>query len=355
MRPFPCDFGTQLALYTSSIRRLGKLLLTSLSLAVLRSSAQAEAPYPFNLDLQRHPQGIHVVARNGGPVPVSARVSLEGTENAQSDQSWPVSAVIPAHSSLDLGELRPRQRDQALRVGTRVSWLPGDYQAQPDPDALYRLPFADGERFTIGQAPGGPIVTHTTPGSAFAVDIPMPEGTPILASRSGVVMDTEAVQSEGGTSQEMLTKANSIRILHADGTIGVYAHLAYGAVFVYRGQKVEAGQEIGRCGSTGFSTGPHLHYAVQKLAPSAPQDPHGFEHVSIPFRYYVGTPPRPFSPAYGLTVTADYRSSSPETIKTPSPIPTETGLHHSTLWRIAAFVAIVALVILTLLFWNRRT
>lgn len=278
----------------------------AVTLALFAPVSQAESPYPFNLELQRHADGIHVIGRNSGPVPVSARVFLVNTENGESPQAWPVSTVIPAHDHADIGQIRPHTPHQPVKVGTRVVWLPGDFRARPDADALYRLPWADGETFTIGQAPGGPIATHTTPDSAYAVDIPMPEGTPIVASRGGIVIDTEAVQSEGGASRDLLTKANSVRILHDDGTIGVYAHLAYGSVFVYRGQRVEAGREIGRCGSTGFSTGPHLHFALQTVQALPLADEHGFSHVSLPFRYYVDTPAHAFEPRHGMALTARY-------------------------------------------------
>jgi murein DD-endopeptidase MepM/ murein hydrolase activator NlpD len=71
-------------------------------------------------------------------------------------------------------------------------------------------------------------------------------------------------------------RANYVRILHADGTMGLYAHLEEGGVLVQVGQHVRAGQEIGLSGNTGFTTGPHLHFAVQVNR--------GMRLESIPFR-----------------------------------------------------------------------
>ena len=50
--------------------------------------------------------------------------------------------------------------------------------------------------------------------------------------------------------------------MHSDGTFGDYAHLKYKGTVVKKGDFVEKDQLIGYSGSTGFSTGPHLHFAV---------------------------------------------------------------------------------------------
>jgi hypothetical protein len=75
-------------------------------------------------------------------------------------------------------------------------------------------------------------------------------------------------------------------------------------VFVYAGQRVAVGTEIGLAGSTGYSSGPHLHFAVQKVQRSGD----GFAVVSIPFQFHVGNPPVAFSPEFGMLAKADYTS-----------------------------------------------
>ncbi len=83
------------------------------------------------------------------------------------------------------------------------------------------------------------------------VDLSAPQGTPIVASRNGVVnwVDYEA----GGAG-------NYVNIDHQDGFVTRYMHMTHYIVSV--GQYVYAGQVIGYCGSTGASTGPHLHFGV---------------------------------------------------------------------------------------------
>ena len=101
----------------------------------------------------------------------------------------------------------------------------------------------------------------------------MPVGTPIIASRAGVVVKTENRQSGRGRDPS----GNFVRVLHADGTMAVYLHLSQGSVRVKEGQRVAQGALLGLSGNTGNSTGPHLHFVVQRNT--------GMGLVSIPFRF----------------------------------------------------------------------
>jgi len=84
------------------------------------------------------------------------------------------------------------------------------------------------------------------------IDIAAPIGTPILAAASGTI--EYASWNDGGYG-------NMIDIRHADGTITRYAHM--NELYVKEGQTVSQGQTIGAMGSTGFSTGPHLHFEIR--------------------------------------------------------------------------------------------
>ncbi len=83
-------------------------------------------------------------------------------------------------------------------------------------------------------------------------DFAAPMGTPIMASGSGTV--TRAKWCGGG--------GNCIKIKHNSTYTTVYAHLKSFAAGIKAGKKVKQGQIIGYVGSTGMSTGPHLHYEV---------------------------------------------------------------------------------------------
>lgn len=259
--------------------------------------------YPFSIDNEKTPNGHRLVARNAGPAPVSVKVSLVDTRDISTDRQFPIFVVVPpGGGTLFLGEVFPATPDVGYSFRTQYTWTLGDFNAAQSPDATYRLPFRDGSIFRIGQSTGGPISTHTKPDSQFAVDIPMPEGTPVLAAREGTVIYTESNQVYGAQAPDMMGKANEVRIQHIDGTSAVYAHLAHGGVYVYAGQRVVAGQQIGLAGSTGYSSGPHLHFAVQAVRKTYDK----IETVSLPFQFYVGNPPVFFAPQFGLLAKAEY-------------------------------------------------
>jgi len=270
---------------------------------VLSGPVLAGSNYPFAIVSERTPEGHRVVAHNNGPAPVSLRLSLSDSRNIRPDRALPYYGVVPANASQDVLLVQPADPGQGYHFNLQSTWALGDYTARPDEAVLYRLPFKDGSRFRLGQSPGGPVTTHDTAESRFAVDIPMPEGTPVLAAREGVVIETEAGQTTGGQRSDLKDRANFVRILHADGSLASYAHLAPGGVQVAVGQRVSAGAPIGLSGNTGYSSGPHLHFAVLRQAMGGD----GFAMQSLPFRFYVGNPPAPFAPQFGLLVEADYR------------------------------------------------
>jgi murein DD-endopeptidase MepM/ murein hydrolase activator NlpD len=94
------------------------------------------------------------------------------------------------------------------------------------------------------------------------LDFPAESGTPILASAGGVVVAAEWHAEYGHT----------VEIDHGNGLLTRYAHCLQ--VLVKPGQLVKRGQRIAEVGSTGRSTGPHLHFEV--LVEGVPQDPARF-------------------------------------------------------------------------------
>lgn len=85
------------------------------------------------------------------------------------------------------------------------------------------------------------------------VDFAAPLGTPVYATGDGVVRS--AVKRRSGYG-------NVVTLLHARGVVTRYAHLSRFAQGISPGDRVSQGQIIGYVGSTGYSTGPHLHYEV---------------------------------------------------------------------------------------------
>lgn len=124
-----------------------------------------------------------------------------------------------------------------------------------------KLPFTNGASFTCNQGNHG-AESHSDGVNDFAYDFDLPEGTPVLAAASGRVLWAVDEFTEGGNDESLKMRSNRVWIDHGGGRLTVYDHLQRGTVRVVAGQLVNAGQVIARSGSTGYSTGPHLHFAV---------------------------------------------------------------------------------------------
>lgn len=85
-----------------------------------------------------------------------------------------------------------------------------------------------------------------------ALDIAAPEGTPIKAAASGVIIKSETDKSLG----------NYIVIDHSNGFTTTYAHCS--KLIAKEGMRIREGEIIAKVGSTGASTGPHVHFATKK-------------------------------------------------------------------------------------------
>lgn len=240
--------------------------------------------------------------------PIEVMVSQIGapadSEVLQTDPPLPVRAVVPALTRRAIARSQPsgtRQPHELPRL--RLAAVPGR-PGNHDGDADYGLPLqVTGLRATplhITQAWNG-RGSHATVEHRHAVDFAAPVGTPVLAARDGVVMHVEsrfadsttsdsitpdiwasnmtaspAAQAANNDTDGIFERANSVRVLHRDGSMALYAHLQRGGVRVLPGQRVRRGQVIALSGNSGFSLGPHLHFAVQVNR--------GLRLESVPFR-----------------------------------------------------------------------
>jgi murein DD-endopeptidase MepM/ murein hydrolase activator NlpD len=85
------------------------------------------------------------------------------------------------------------------------------------------------------------------------MDIGAPAGTPVQSPLPGKVIYAGWINGGGG---------NHVQVDHGNGLITTYSHMS--AINVSVGQQVGVGQAVGRVGSTGYSTGPHLHFEVKR-------------------------------------------------------------------------------------------
>jgi murein DD-endopeptidase MepM/ murein hydrolase activator NlpD len=209
--------------------------------------------------------GVTLTARNQFYAPVEVAIEFESIENVEYPPSGhPLRWQVPARSELLLLELPSLGDPVTPTVLYRYEYLPGDPSARHAGGVNYRAPFAAGASYPITQTyPDS--VTHLTRDSMYAVDIAMPVGTDIVAARGGVVFDVASTNFKGGPDvDEYADLANLVRILHDDGTFAVYAHLNWNTIRVQPGDRVKTGEYIADSGNTGFSSGPHLHFAVQR-------------------------------------------------------------------------------------------
>lgn len=117
----------------------------------------------------------------------------------------------------------------------------------------------------IGGAHAWPVPEHFDVTQGYgdqhaALDIAADTGTPVVATDDGTVTVTQTwngIVTQGDNN----SYGNMIQVSHSDGTVTLYAHLS--EINVRQGDTVVRGQQIGRVGSTGNSSGPHLHFEVR--------------------------------------------------------------------------------------------
>lgn len=112
------------------------------------------------------------------------------------------------------------------------------------------------------------VINNGPPTHHSGIDIALPEGTPFVAANRGVVTLAEFLLASG----------NAVFIDHGVGLSSAYLHMH--EIFVEEGQLVEQGDVIGTIGTTGFSSGPHLHWSV--YVNNTPVSPYNFMDGLIP-------------------------------------------------------------------------
>jgi murein DD-endopeptidase MepM/ murein hydrolase activator NlpD len=228
-----------------------------------------------DLQIDRHGDSSDVYVSNRLAGPVEIELKLSDATNIQSDPALPLRQVLGANQRTLVSRIGAGRVDQPSSYVIGLSAVPGDPQTVAR-DVAYSLPVDENSGWQIGQGFRGGF-SHTDEQNLYALDIIVDQGTPILAARSGVVMQVENDFDGSGLKKETYgARANLIRVLHDDGTMAIYAHLRESGAMVRVGQKVTLGQLIGYSGNTGYTSGPHLHFCVQINSNG--------RLVSIPFR-----------------------------------------------------------------------
>jgi len=148
-------------------------------------------------------------------------------------------------------------------------------------DTFYRIPFTPviilgqlwfGGTWNVSQGNNGTF-THNG-AQSFAWDFPAAGGTDVLAARGGTVTGIRESSSQSCWNPGAMAcqncsgsaSPNFVNILHQDGTTAQYLHFQNNSVIVSQGQRVYRGDKLADVGTTGCSTGNHLHFHVMNQA-----------------------------------------------------------------------------------------
>jgi murein DD-endopeptidase MepM/ murein hydrolase activator NlpD len=203
-------------------------------------------------------------------------IELAAAQNVQPEGGLPRGFVLRPLDRRLLFTLRPQDPGRGYSYALRSRGDIGDPEREPDPKAVYLLPWEHGRKHTVTQGYFG-SATHQ---GLYALDFDLDNDTPVCAARDGVVVRVKVDGDTGGPSKTYAEDGNSITVLHDDATWAVYAHLRYQGSRVQPGQRVKAGELIGYSGATGLASGPHLHLAVYRATWEGPR--------SIPTVFLVG-------------------------------------------------------------------
>jgi murein DD-endopeptidase MepM/ murein hydrolase activator NlpD len=212
-------------------------------------------------------RSVLITAHNDYFAPVEIRLEIiESHELELPPADHVMTWILEPRSEMNLLQLQLAQGASQPELEYQFRYMQGDPRAEHAATEPYRAPYAVSSEHRITQAYPD-TVTHSGPDSYHAVDFDMPIGTDIVAAREGIVFDIASTNYRTGQDTDVDgPAANVVRILHDDGTYAIYAHLNTNTIRVKPGDFVERGQYIADSGNTGFSTGPHLHFAVVQNA-----------------------------------------------------------------------------------------
>lgn len=203
---------------------------------------------------------LNLFIKNKNPYSITARIKAS-YKNLSKNTSKGI-LVVNANSTKKYLRLYINKSRFSYKVS--YAWQKGSINAVHDYSYVYRLPYALGSSKVVSQGFNGKA-THKG-ANRYAIDFAMKVGTKIFAARDGIVVDTKDDSNIVGYAPKYAKYGNFVTIIHDDGTFATYYHLRKNGVHVRVGQKVKRGQYIANSGNTGYSSGPHLHFEVYRLA-----------------------------------------------------------------------------------------
>jgi murein DD-endopeptidase MepM/ murein hydrolase activator NlpD len=206
-----------------------------------RSWAALQGTCYYPIDLDQPPAARISISRSGSGHRTFARVTVEPFDYGTEEITLPdIPQANPSPSDL--------KRDARDRAQLAKAWNRKEGPARFTlPLALPVRPLPKGKSFGVKRVFNGKPASQPHTGTDYAT----PVGSPVLAVADGTVVIAEDLFFEG----------NAVFIDHGDGLISMYFHLA--DIKVEAGKEVKKGHTLGRVGSTGRATGPHLFFGVR--------------------------------------------------------------------------------------------
>jgi murein DD-endopeptidase MepM/ murein hydrolase activator NlpD len=194
----------------------------------------------FPVDLEQKPGVVSVLRQSQGHSE-TARIAVEPRAYGTQEIELP-----------DIPQANPSPAD--LQRNARESVLLAKVFNRKEGPPRFKLPLGkpanplpEGKSFGVDRIFDGKLAAQPHTGS----DYPVPASAPVLAVADGTVV----------LAQDLFYPGNAVFIDHGDGLISMYFHLS--DINVQTGQEVRQGDRLGRVGTTGRSTGPHLFFAVR--------------------------------------------------------------------------------------------
>ncbi len=222
----------------------------SQTLAVAAGGSAADQPIPMTVDgsrawalipfaaLEAPGQKSLAIAAGGSTVTISVPIAPGVFETDE----IPASASDPILSQASQVQAELVRLTALFSGFTSAGWTPASRFRSPlEGDYPHTSPF--GSRRTYGD--DASLSAHT------GEDYSAPPGTPVLAPAAGVVV----------LAEPLFVRGNAVIVDHGSGVFTGYWHLQ--AIGVRAGERVEPGQLLGEVGSTGLSTGAHLHWELR--------------------------------------------------------------------------------------------
>jgi hypothetical protein len=254
-------------------------------------------PGKMKVITERDGANTRFLVRNFETTDMTATLEVAAV-NMKPSVPLPCTVTVPAGKTIEVLTLTPTVgRDSDWSFNYTNHYTVGRRDAVHEDTYLYSLPYAAGTSFKVTQGYHGTF-SHTGP-DEFATDWKMPEGTAVFAAREGVVVAVKDDSEKGGAHRKFEDCANMVTIQHIDGTMAHYCHLSPHSAKVRVGQKIRTGDLLASSGNTGFTSGPHLHFAVFKA-----RDGFGRQTIPVKFRTASGS---------GLTLVSGetYRAADP--------------------------------------------